>query len=406
MRSYRHALVWLSLAVGSATLTPAIAHAVSEPSSCDPPRLSVGAEVPVVTLDLYFDPTSPGASIIPRAARALVASRAQWLSVRLNPVPRPLDRDAPRMLLTEALVSLASNGHAESALQWAAGRPTALLVQHLEDPSRREALARTLGVEVAVITPGGASMRCARRRINAGLQRLQVELLGQPAEITGAARLLPVAIIGSEDGVVTAATVDMELTRLGEHLDRVRRRLRERRVRPRDAPQSGAGTKDAARVSAARSSLYFTNPFARHHMEVTLTGERSKQGIERLRFALGIRARALGVVDLTIDAWGSTPEANLLRRRACQAAASERVLAYVRYLATPTIERGAPRLRALIDDLDAPPSEGVACVTLPAGVQPPPGLRINGIIIPPGDMEAAHDALRRPLAVDYLVALP
>ncbi len=406
MRSYRHTLVWLSLAVGSAASVPAPAYAVIDPLSCDPSRMSVGAEVPVVTLDLYFDPMSPGASVIPRAARALVASRTQWLSVRLNPVPRPLDRDVPRMLLTEAVVSLAANGHAESALQWAQDRPPALLVAHLEDPSRREKLARTLGVDVAVITPGGASMRCARQRMIAHLKQLQLDLLGQPTELTDAASLLPVAVIGSEDGVVTAASVDVELTRLGQNLDRVRQRLRELRVRPRDAPLSGASTKDAARVSAAPSSLEFTNPFARHHIEVTLTGERSKQGIERLRFALGLRARSLGAVDLTIDAWGSTPEANLLRRRACQAAASDRVLAYVRYLATPVIGRGAPRLRALVEELDAQPMEEAACVTQATGIQRPPGLRINGIIIPPGDMEAARDALRRPLAVDYLVALP
>jgi hypothetical protein len=141
-------------------------------------------------------------------------------------------------------------------------------------------------------------------------------------------------------------------------------------------------------------------------MEVVVTGERFDESIERVRFALQVRAQALGDVTLTIDAWGSTGAADLLRTRSCQAAAADRVLDYIRYLATPTVKRGEPHLRALIDGLDRREVTPAECPSQQRALTPPPGLRINGVVIPPGDAEAARDALRRTLFVDYLVALP
>ena len=141
-------------------------------------------------------------------------------------------------------------------------------------------------------------------------------------------------------------------------------------------------------------------------MEVVLTGERSDADIQRMQFALRIRAQALGEVSVSVHAWGTDAAATALRTRSCQATDADRVLDYARYLATPTVERADPRYRALLEDLDRRVVDPSRCPSRHDGVSPPPGLRINGVIIAPGDMETARDALKRSLSVGYLIPLP
>jgi len=406
MRRVGHWVIKFIAAAGVVAASVAPANATSDAPRCDPPLLSFGTGAPLVILDIYFDPAAPRAAAIPRAARALTAARKRWLSVRLKPLVRRSDSASSRRLVTEAIVSVSARGRVDAALRWAQGRAASLLAAHIQDPGLRGSVAQTLGVDPEIITPNGDSMRCANALLADHAAQLRAQLIERHILPGDAHGRLPFAVIRGARGAVAAASVDPDLATLGSLLDRAHQRLRRESAHPELAPRGATGTRDAARLGAARADLELTSPHARHHVEVVLAGERFDESIERVRFALRVRAQALGDVSLTIDAWGATGAAELLRRRACQAAATGRVLDYLRYLATPTAERGAPHMRALIEDLDTPTMGAAPCPSQRRAVGPPPGLRINSVIIPPGDMEAARGALRRPLAVDYLIALP
>ena len=322
-------------AVVAASVTPA--NAASDAPRCDPPLLSFGAGAPVVILDIYFDPAAPRAAGIPRAARALTAARKQWLSVQLKPLVHPSDSASSQRLLKEALVSVSARGRVDAALRWAQGRAADVMTAHIEDPDRRRSVAQALGVDREIITPNGDSMRCASALLADHAAQLRALLIEQHILPSDARGRLPFAVIRGARGTVAAASVDSDLARLGGLLDRAHQRSRRESAHPELAPRGATGARDAARLGAARAELELTSPHARHHVEVVVTGERFDESVERVRFALRVRAQALGDVSLTIDAWGATGAAELLRRRACQAVAAGRVLDYARYLATPTV---------------------------------------------------------------------